>query len=60
VYVISIGIPSQHENMLDEPYAEVRFGEGPFYQHMDISGNRLTYQVFDKEGKLRDEMVIQK
>ena len=60
VYAISIGIPSEHENMLDEPYAEVRFGEGPFYQHMDISGHRLTYQVFDKEGKLRDEMVIQK
>lgn len=60
IYMISIGIPSKHDNMLDEPYAEVRYDAGPFYQHMDIKGNQFTFQSFNKEGKMTDEITIQK
>lgn len=60
VYAISIGTSGRHESIGEEPYAEVRFAEGPFYQHMNIEGKRLTYQTFDQEGKLKDELIIQK
>jgi hypothetical protein len=60
VYAISIGTSGRHESIGEEPYAEVRFAEGPFYQHMNIEGKRLTYQTFDQEGELRDELIIQK
>lgn len=60
VYAISIGIESNHENIGEEPYAEVRYKEGPFYQFMEIDNNVLTYEVYDAEGKIRDELTITK
>lgn len=60
VYTISIGIPSRHGTMGEEPYAEVRYGEGPFYQHMDIQDNTLTYTVYDQNGAIRDQLTIAK
>ncbi|QDK82570.1 metallophosphoesterase family protein [Spirosoma sp. KCTC 42546] len=60
IYTISIGIPSEHEIWPDEPYAALRYKNGPFYQLMDIQGKKLTYTVYDKDGKVRDELVITK
>jgi predicted phosphodiesterase len=60
VYVISIAIPSHHENITDEPYAEVRYGEGQFYQYLTVEGNKLTFTTFDSENKVADSFTIKK
>jgi hypothetical protein len=60
IYVISVGIPGNHENMPPEDYAEVRDGKGWLYQHMEIEGNRLTYKSLDINGKSVDAFTIEK
>ena len=60
VYMISIGIPSHHENMTEEPYAAVRYGEGQFYQYLKVEGNKLTFTTFNAEGKVADSFNIKK
>jgi len=60
VYVISVGIPGNHENMPEEEYAEVRDGQGWLYQHMEIVGDRLIYKSLDINGNIKDEFVIEK
>lgn len=60
IYTISIGIPSHHENWPDEPYAQVRYNDGPFYQHLKINGKTLVYTVYDKNGQVKDALTIKK
>jgi hypothetical protein len=60
VYVISVGIPGNHENMPPEEYAEVRDGKGWLYQHMEINGNRLIYKSLDVNGNTKDSLIIEK
>ncbi|MGA0555232.1 fibronectin type III domain-containing protein [Larkinella sp. VNQ87] len=60
IYTISIGIPSHHDEWPDEPYAQVRYNDGPFYQHLKIDGKSLVYTVFDKYGKVKDELKLTK
>jgi hypothetical protein len=60
VYIISIGIPSHHENIGEEPYAAVRFGEGQFYQYLKVEGNKLTFTTFNAENKVADSFTIKK
>ncbi|GAB3986613.1 hypothetical protein GCM10028807_04410 [Spirosoma daeguense] len=60
IYTISIGIPSDHKHWPDEPYAQVRYKNGPFYQHMKINDNKLIYTVYDKDGLVKDELTIVK
>ena len=58
VYVISVGIPGNHENMPDEDYAEVRDGSGWLYQHMEIKDNILIYKSLDIQGNIIDSLKI--
>jgi len=60
VYVISVGIPGNHENMPDEDYAEHRDGKGWLYQHMEINGDRLIYKSLDINGNIKDTFIIEK
>ena len=60
VYVVSIGIPSHHEDMTEEPYAAVRYGEGQFYQYLEVEGKKLTFTTFDSENKVVDSFTIKK
>jgi acid phosphatase type 7 len=60
VYTISIGIDSRHDEMGEEPYAEVRYGNGPYYQHMEINDKVLTYTAYNKAGEIKDNLVISK
>ncbi|QHV98141.1 purple acid phosphatase family protein [Spirosoma endbachense] len=60
IYTISIGIPSEHEIWPDEAYAALRYKTGPFYQLMDIQGKKLTYTVYNKDGQIKDELVLTK
>jgi 3',5'-cyclic AMP phosphodiesterase CpdA len=60
VYAISISIPSKHDNMEAEPYAVKQYGEGYFYQHMEIDGKVMKYTSTDSNGEIQDELIIQK
>lgn len=60
VYAISISIPSKHDKMTAEPYAVKQYGEGYFYQHMEIDGNVLKYTAIDSNGEIKDELTIRK
>ena len=60
VYVISVGIPGNHENMPLEDYAEVRDEKGWLYQHIEIDGNVLIYKSLDIKGNIRDTIIIKK
>lgn len=60
IYTISIGIPSDHKFWPDADYAQIRYKNGPFYQHMKIDGKTLVYTVYDQEGKVRDTLKIVK
>ena len=60
VYTISIGTKSRNRDIGEEPYAEVRFSEGQFYQHMAIDKNVLNYTTYNKAGKIVDQFTITK
>jgi hypothetical protein len=59
-YIISIGIPSRTREASEEPYAEVRYTEGQYYQYLKIEDNKLRYQAFNSEGDIADEFEIVK
>lgn len=60
VYAVSIGTNANHDDIGEEPYAEIRHKDGQFYQHMDIDDNVLKYTSYDKEGNIADEFSIKK
>lgn len=59
-YIISIGIPSRTRDASEEPYAEVRYTKGQFYQYLKIEGKKLKYQAINSEGEIVDEFEINK
>ncbi len=60
VYAVSIGTKGNHEDIGEEPYAEKRYKEGQFYQHMSIKGPVLKYTTYNKEGEIVDDFEIKK
>ena len=60
VYAISISIPSKHEHLGPEPYAVKQYGEGYFYQRVELSDHELRYKAVDSEGVVRDAFSIKK
>ncbi|TDE12777.1 purple acid phosphatase family protein [Dyadobacter psychrotolerans] len=60
IYTMSISIPGKQEEWPAEDYAVVRYPDGPLYQYISITGNKLSYKCFDPEGKLKDAFVIEK
>ena len=60
VYAVSIGTKGNHSNIGQEPYAEKRYKEGQFYQHMEIDNNVLTYTAYNQEGSIKDQFTITK
>jgi hypothetical protein len=59
-YIISIGIPSRTRDASEEPYAEVQYTQGQYYQYLKIEDNKLKYQAFNAEGDIADEFEINK
>ncbi len=59
-YVISIGIPSRTKDATEEPYAEVRYTEGQYYQYLQIDGNMLHFKSYNSDGEIADEFEILK
>lgn len=60
VYAVSIGTHGNHDDIGQEPYAVTRYKDGQFYQHMDIKDKVLKYTTYNKEGKIVDELLIDK
>ena len=60
IYTMSISIPGKQEEWPAEDYAVVRYPDGPLYQHISIVGNKLVYKCLDPDGKVKDELVIEK
>jgi hypothetical protein len=60
IYLISSGVPNRERPAKLPGFAEKFMTGGPWYQKFDINGNRLVYRAYDMDGKVRDELVIQK
>ena len=60
VYAVSIGTHGNHDDIGQEPYAEKRYKDGQFYQHMEIKDRVLKYTTYNKEGNIVDELLIDK
>ncbi len=60
IYVISLGIPGDHENLPPEDYVVVQDKNGWRYQHIEINNNKLVYKSLDIAGNIKDELVITK
>lgn len=60
-YVVSVSGTKFYEQ-LQHDYAEVAFPEVMTYQVIDIETepHRMTYRAYDREGELRDEVIIEK
>jgi hypothetical protein len=61
VYLISVS-GTKHYPQGQHDYTEFGMTNVSTYQVLDIqiSGNRLVYRAYDIDGKLRDELVIEK
>jgi hypothetical protein len=60
VYAISISIPSKHEHLGPEPYAVKQYGEGYFYQRVELREHELIYKAVDVDGNVKDQFIIKK
>lgn len=60
VYTVSIGTTGNHDDIGEESYAEKRYKDGQFYQHIAIENNSLKYTVYNKEGEIVDKLTIEK
>ncbi|HVY69620.1 MAG TPA: metallophosphoesterase family protein, partial [Verrucomicrobiae bacterium] len=61
VYIVSVS-GTKHYKQDKRNYTEVGMTNVSTFQVLDIriDGDRLTYRAYDTEGKLRDELVIEK
>ena len=60
VYTVSIGTHGNHDDIGEEPYAQVRYKEGQFYQFMEIDNNVLNYTAYNQNGQIKDRFSITK
>lgn len=60
IHLISIGIENEERELPPTPYAAVQFSGVPLYQTFDVAGKRLTMRAHDPEGKVLDEIVLEK
>ncbi|MBD1260972.1 metallophosphoesterase family protein [Maribacter polysiphoniae] len=60
VYAVSIGTNGNHDDIGQEPYAEKRFKEGRYYQHMTIKNGILQYNAYNEAGEIVDSFEIKK
>lgn len=60
VYAISIGTNGNHEDIGQELYAEKRFKEGLFYQHISLKEGVLRYKAYNEVGEIVDTFEIKK
>ena len=61
IYIVSVA-GSKFYDQGDHDYTEVGFMNTPTFQVLDIQvqGDRLLYRAYDQDGKLKDELIIEK
>lgn len=61
IYIVSVSGTKMYSQG-DHPYTEVGFTNVATYQLLDITidGDKLRYRAFDSDGKLHDELIIEK
>ncbi len=61
VYIMSIGAFNKDKvGETPDPYAARQFKDTYLFQHLNIEGNKLTYQSLDGLGRVRDKLIINK
>ena len=60
IYTISIAQSGRKYPMPSADYVAERFNGVAVYPKVDIDGNRLVYRAHDMEGKVLDELIIEK
>ncbi|MBI2425667.1 MAG: metallophosphoesterase family protein [Candidatus Hydrogenedentes bacterium] len=60
IYVVSIAIPNGPGKLPAKDFGAIWFGGPPLYQTIHIDGNRLEYTAREADGRVRDELAIEK
>jgi acid phosphatase type 7 len=60
IHLVSVGIPGQRWPRPLPPFADKYMSGGPWYQKFDIAGRRLVCRTYDANGKVHDELAIEK
>jgi acid phosphatase type 7 len=61
VYMVTVAVPSRAHTLPKPNYAAVAEHSGlPLYQIFEVNGNRLVTRSCDLDGKMRDELVVEK
>jgi hypothetical protein len=60
IHVISIAIPGREHDLPPADYAAVQLSGVQLYQTVEIDGKHLVCRAHDRDGKVRDEVVIEK
>jgi hypothetical protein len=60
IHVVSLGAPGHRRPRVLAAFAEKYLSGGPWYQKFDVAGNRLVYRAYDAEGRICDELTIEK
>jgi hypothetical protein len=60
VYVVSIAIPDEEPGLVQPDYAAVMLNGVQLYQTFDIDGGRLLFRAYDIQGRVHDELIIEK
>jgi hypothetical protein len=58
---VTVAVPSRAHTLPKPNYAAVAEHSGlPLYQIFEVNGNRLVTRSCDLDGKMRDELVVEK
>lgn len=60
IHIISIPIANRQLDLPPADYAAMQITGIPLYQVFEIDGNKLSYKVYDLEGYVHDELVVEK
>ncbi len=60
IYLISVGLPGRQRPRKLPGHVEKYMSGGPWYQKLDVDGNKLVYRAYDADGNVCDEFKIEK
>lgn len=60
IHIVSLGTSGLRRPRTVPAHVEKYFSGGPWYQKFDIDGGRLVCRTYDADGKVCDELIIEK
>ncbi|MEN8248087.1 MAG: metallophosphoesterase family protein [Bacteroidota bacterium] len=61
IYVISVALPGRKLELPEKDFVDIRYSAGDYYyQKIDITGNKLTYNTYNFKGEICDSLEIKK